>query len=225
MVKNNFYLLILSFFFWYGYGTLRAQTVVIDPTVVSVLVANHTLQQATLEGIKEKEKSIANYQQAITLKLVEIKALEQKVFNSMKQANALIKNSKDIVYASTVAKDIARYQRQMLQLAGEDPLLLTVAAKTELELINRTADLMQYIYQIALKKNQDSDLPFLLDQSQRMEIIRHVVDELRLMRGIAYGIARRMRLARQVGLWQALNPFQIRFPDNGAAIVRDLLAR
>ena len=38
----------------------------------------------------------------------------------------------------------------MVELAVGDQALLLVSAKTEIELVNRTADLTQYIYQFAI---------------------------------------------------------------------------
>ena len=44
---------------------------------------------------------------------------------------------KDIIYASTLARDIAKYQSEAAKYAVGDPKLLTIIAKTEYELISR----------------------------------------------------------------------------------------
>ena len=62
-----------------------------------------------------------------------------------------------------------------------------------------------------------------MNNKQRLDIIRHVVDELRIMRGIAYGICRRMAVAKRVGLLRAINPYNLNYPNSGAAIVSSLL--
>ncbi len=198
---------------------IRAQQLVFDPAVVSTLVVNHTAQQAALSDIKESEGQIAGWQKAITLKMVEIKQLEEKMYNSLKSVQSIIGQSKNIIYASTIAKDIGVYQLQMIENAKGDPELMLIAAKTELELINRTADLFGYIYQVAVVGTDVN----LMSNSDRLALIRHVVDELRIMRGLAYGISRKMRLAKYAGLWKAMNPLGLKYPNNSAAIARSLV--
>jgi len=215
-MKKRLYLLSLLAFAGRG---LFAQQVVFDPTVVSTLVINHTAQQAALSDIKDSEGQIAGYQKAITFKMVQIHEMEQKMYNSLKSVQSIIGQSKNIIYASAIAKDIGKYQLQMIETATGDPELTLIAAKTELELINRTSDLFAYIYQVAVIGTDVN----LMSNADRLALIRHVVDELRIMRGLAFGINRKMRLAKYAGLWKAMNPLGLKYPNNSAAIARSLV--
>ena len=114
----------------------------------------------------------------------------------------------------------------MLAYAEELGLLDKVAdefasptARAEAELVTRTAALFTYIYTTAIVGGDFN----LMNNKQRLDIIRHVVNELRIMRGIAYGIYRRMAIARKAGILRAINPFQLNYPNSGAAIVTSLL--
>ena len=89
-----------------------------------------------------------------------------------------MKNGKDIIYASTLARDIAKYQSEAAKYAVGDPKLLTIIAKTEYELISRSVDLMIYINNIALQGGEKN----LMDNKQRIDLCIHVVNELRRMR-------------------------------------------
>jgi hypothetical protein len=198
---------------------LQAQQLVFDPAVVSTLVVNHTAQQAALQDIKEKETEIAATQQSITFKMGEIRRLEEKMYNSLKSVQAIVGQSKNIVYASTIAQDIGTYQGQMMDIAQGDPELLLIAAKTELELVNRTSDLFTYIYQVAVIGTDVN----LMTNADRLSLIRHVVDELRIMRGLSYSIVRKMRVARHAGLMKTTNPLGLKYPDNSGAIIKSLL--
>jgi len=197
----------------------QAQQVVFDPAVVSTLVVNHTAQQSALSEIKDSEGQIAGWQKAITLKMIEIKELEDKMYNSLKSVQSIVGQSKNIIYASNIAKDIGVYQGQMIETAKGDPELMLIAAKTELELINRTSDLFTYIYQVAVIGTDVN----LMSNSDRLDLIRHVVDELRIMRGLAYGINRKMRVAKYAGLWKAMNPLGLKYPNNSKAIAQSLI--
>lgn len=45
-----------------------------------------------------------------------------------------MKNGKDIIYASTLARDIAKYQSEAAKYAVGDPKLLTIIAKQSMSL-------------------------------------------------------------------------------------------
>ncbi len=200
-------------------GGAGAQQLVFDPTVVSTLVINHTAQQTALKDIKNSEAEIATAQKIIAVQMTYIKELEQKMYNALKNVSAVITGARDIIYASEIAKDIGAYQKEMVDIAAGDPVLLVVAVKTEAALIQRTADLMTYIYTVAIIGGDMN----LMNNKERLDIIKHVVRELRIMRGLAYGVVRKMRVARYAGVMKTLNPFGLVYPNNGGAIVQSLL--
>jgi len=183
------------------------------------LVINHEAQQRVLVDIKEKETTIATAQATIASQMMVIRELKQKVYHSMSRVNAIVRDSKSIIYAIDIAKDIGEYQAKMVEMAAGDPVLTIVAIKAEAELITRTAALFTYIYTTAIIGGDIN----LMDNKQRLDIIRHVVSELRTMRGIAYGIYRRMSIAKRAGVWRSMNPFKLNYPNSGAAIVSSLL--
>ena len=186
-----------------------------DPFVMSTLVVNHTDQQAKLKDIKNRESSILAAQVYISDKMEKIRVIKEKMHKSLRTVSSVITDTKEILYAREVANDIGKYQNQMIDYARDNPKLLLVAYKTEKALVDRTADLFTYIYTNALV---GGDLN-LLDNRQRGEIIDHVVQELRIMRGLAYGVSRKMRMAKRTGVLKALNPFGLSYPNQDAAIV------
>jgi hypothetical protein len=200
-------------------GNVRAQQLVFDPAVVSTLVVNHTAQQSALKDIKNSESEIAAAQKVIAVQMSYIRELEQKMYNSLRNVSMVITGAKDIVYASQIAKDIGAYQKQMVEIATGDPILMVVALKTEAALIQRTADLFTYIYTVAFVCGDIN----LMNNKARLDIIKHVVRELRIMRGMAYGIVRKMRVAKYAGVMKTLNPFGLNYPNNSRAIAQSLL--
>ena len=210
--------LIICLFLLSGFSAF-SQTPVIDLGVISTLVINHNAQQITLNEIKDSEGEIAAAQKVIAVKMEQIRALEEAVYTSLKTVQAAVKDAKNIVYAGQIVTDIGEYQSEMFKLAGEDPELTIVAAKTQLALVNRTTDLMLYIAQATVPGDAN-----LLNNKQRHDMVNHVVTELRVMRGIAYGITRKMLVAKRAGILKTLNPLKYDWPDHGASIVEDLLA-
>ena len=101
-----------------------AQSIVIDPAMIGTLVYSHQAQQGVLKDIQSEETKIRNFQILIQQKMSQIQSLQEKTYNYLSTVNAVVKNGKDIIYASTLARDIA---------------------------ISRSVDLMIYINNIALQ--------------------------------------------------------------------------
>lgn len=198
---------------------IKAQSLVIDPTLITTLGITHNEQQNTLNNIKDSEGQIRNYQILIQAKLHDINKMQEKVFNYLSTAQAVIKNGKDIIYASDIAKDIAEYQSKAFSYAKGDPKLITVCAKTEYELISRSADLFLYIYDFAVTGGEKN----LLDNKQRIELVTYVVDELRRMRALSYSVCRQIRQAAREGVMKTLYPKQFRYVKNGQRTVEKIL--
>ena len=196
------------------------QRVVFDISCVETLIANHKVQQEALKSIKENEAGISALQQKISEKMVQIEYFHSKFYNSLKTVDAIIKNGKDIIYCTDIAKDIGEYQAQMVKIAVGDPELVTVAYKTEAELISRSVDVMIYINEIALKSGEKN----LMDNKQRLELCMHVVNELRAMRALAYSVCRQMKTAKRNGVLQTLMPGEFRYIKNSKKHVEDILS-
>jgi hypothetical protein len=197
--------------------TLKAQAIVWDPIVQTTMIVNHLEQNSQLKDIKTNESKIATAQSVIALKMEEIRAIEEKVYKSLKSATIVIQNVKDIGYAYEISKEIGKYQSQMGALAKQKPELLIVAARAEVALLSKGADLLNYI--IVATTATDANL---MNNEQRIRIIRHVVDELRIMRGMAYSIVRQMRYVSMNGFLNNMDFLGFRY-QRDAKLVKQIL--
>lgn len=211
-------LISLVFAFYIGNpAKMCAQTIVWDPAVQTQLIANHLIQNGNLQDIKTNEEKIATAQSIITLKMEEIKRIEEKVYKSLKDVQIVIQNVKDITYAYEISQDIGKYQKEMVKLAKQDPELLLVAIQAEIELLNKGADLLKYIF-IAVTATDAN----LMNNAQRVNLIRNIIDQLRLMRGMAYSIVRQMRYVAMNGILNAFNPLGFQFARD-KKLVKEIL--
>ena len=215
-MKKILILLMLGMAFHFSASAQRA---VFDISCVETLIANHKVQHASFSKIKENETQISVLQKKISEKMVQIQYFQNKFYKSLKTVDAIIKNGKDIIYCTDIAKDIGKYQKQMVQMAAGDPKLLIVSAKTELELVNRTTDLTNYIYQVAIVGTDVN----LMDNQQRINLLKYVIMELRKMRGLAYSVCRQMKTAKRNGVLQTLMPGKFKYQDNRSKIVDDIV--
>lgn len=215
IMKYSFFSLI---FFGFISNTI-SQQLVVDPVVVSTLVYTHTEQQSVLKDIKSSEDKIRNFQLLISYKMEQIKGMQQKSYEYLSKVNSVVKNGKDVIYASKLVADISKYQKQSMEYAANDPKLLIVAAKTEYELVSRSLDLTFYIYNLALKGGDNN----MLDNKQRIDMVIHVVAELKRMRTLAYTVSRQIRFAQRNGLAKALAPEQFRYINRGKYLSNRIL--
>ena len=221
MKKMNQHCTVLTsllFVFYIGKPPkLHAQAFVWDPAVQTQLIVNHLVQNGNLQDIKSNEEKISAAQTIITLKMAEIQKIEEKVYNSLKDVQIILQNVKDITYAYEISQDIGKYQKEMVKLAKQDPELILVATKAEIELLNKGIDLLKYIY-VAITATDAN----LMNNAQRVNLIRNVLDQLRLMRGMAYSIVRQMRYVSMNGILNALNPLGFQFARD-KKLVKEIL--
>jgi hypothetical protein len=216
-MKKN---LLIIIFAWGAWGhMIFAQAIVWDMTAMEVLIDNHKVQHEAFKKLKDEEGQIAVLQQSIAEKMTQIEYFHSKLYNSLKSIEAFTKTGKDIIYAGDIAEDIGKYQQQMLEYAVKDPILSLVAVKAQTQLITRTAGLMEYIWQVAVIGTDVN----LMDNQQRLDLLNHVITELRLMRGMAFGIVVQMKAAMRNGVFQTLLPGIFKYQDNRSKLVEQVL--
>jgi formyltetrahydrofolate synthetase len=210
---------ILSFIFSLCcYGSF-AQTIVWDIVAMETLIANHKVQHASFSKMKQEEAEISSLQKSIADKMTQIEYFQSKFYNSLKSVEAIKKTGKDIIYAGDIVQDIVKYQNQMRDYATKDPALALVAVKTQSQLVERTNSLLEYIYNVAIIETDVN----LMDNKQRLNLLNHVIKELRTMRGLAYAVSRQMRTAMRNGVLKTLMPGQFKYNNDRSKLVKQIL--
>ncbi len=200
-----------------------SQVPVWDVACMETLIENHKAQYNAFKEMKKNEGKIAAIQAEVSRKITQIEYYKAKVYKSLKDVKMILKTGKDIIYAKDIIKDIVKYQSTMIQESKDNPELTLVAVETEAELIKRTRDLIFYIYNVAVVGTDFN----LLNNKQRMDLIYHVISELRIMRGIAYSICVQLKSAKRSGVLKILLrqhnlDYGINFKSLANDIMRDL---
>lgn len=196
-----------------------SQELVWDVACMETLILNHINQQIWFKKMRNAEIEITAIEEKIKNDMVQIEIYKTAFYKSLKSVSAIISQGKDIIYAGDIAADIGRYQKKMTQIVGQDPELAIVAAKTESQLVKRTADLTFYIYQVAIVGTDVN----LMDNKQRLDLLKHVITELRIMRDLAKNVCMLLETAKQEGIIKSLFPEQYEFSRNTEADVDQIL--
>lgn len=178
----------------------KAQQPVIDVAAVGAIVSTHTAQNENLKNIRKEEGKIAVLQAKIAIRQEQIRALQVKVYDARKSAMSWVTTVRGVTKSYSYAQDIVAYQNKIFDLAGNNVELNVIALGLQLEAADRAATLLEDIVN-ALLGGEIAGKPInLMDSKQRLDLIYRVNKELIRLRGIVYGVYRKVRKIKRVGL-------------------------
>ena len=114
--------------------------------------------------------------------------------------------------------DISKYQSQMLEYAKDDPKLVAVAVSAETKLISQMINILSYM-EMAVNGCSDN----LMNVKSRLQLMNHVIRELRIARGQAYTVVRKMKVAKNRGMLYALTHNGYSYYKNDEQIKNEIL--
>lgn len=197
-MRKLFLTLLITFCY-----SLKAQQAVIDVAAVGAIVSTHAIQNENLEKIKKSEGKIAVLQAKIAWRQEQIRALQVKVYNARKSAMSWVTTVTGVTKSYSLASDIVSYQNKIFQVAGGNTALNVIALSLQVECAERSVILLQDIVN-ALLGGEIAGKPInLMDSKQRLDLIFRVNKELRLLRGIVYGIYRKVRKIKRIGIMES----------------------
>lgn len=172
-----------------------AQTVVTDPALYGVLVTNTAVHKSSLNAIRSEQRSIKGYKATIAGLTANINRIQTKVQTSLTKVQSVVSQGQNVIQASSISLQIKDYQKKAYDIAVQDPVLLALAYKLEINLLNKTYELGTYIIS-ALKGGEGN----MMTNMERMKIINRVVDELKAMRGLSYSVWLKFKYGRNGSL-------------------------
>ncbi|MDH6358929.1 plasmid transfer protein [Parabacteroides sp. PF5-9] len=178
---------------------ISAQWRVWDIGAMEAFMAQHKTQYSGFKSIKENEGALYAINIQIENRLEQLREIEEKGYKALKSVELILSNAKDLIYITEVSEDVITYQRKMLQLAFEDPRLTLIAAQTELELIKRTTKLFEYL--VVATTGTDINL---MNNKFRTDLIKYILSELKVMRGLAFSVWRQLRSAIRFGVAKSI---------------------
>ncbi|MEN5057137.1 hypothetical protein [Sphingobacterium kitahiroshimense] len=122
--------------------------------------------------------------------------------------------------AAPIISDIVRQQESIIRLAGNDPLLIALAYRTEADLADRAYRLSQYLYALAISIGDINQMK----ASDRKLLFGHVLNELRRIAGTSRGLAANMYYTGRRRLLESMNPFS-EFVNRDRQLVESILSK
>jgi hypothetical protein len=194
-----------------------AQELVVDPTVSAAIAVNAGAINSQLNTTNNKLNLIQKGQLAVSGQLVIVNDLQNKIYKGLSQVASVINNLTTIKEIATCGTDIVNDVEASVKLAKSDPVLLLFTEQGARDFETRAATLAADVSVFVLKGGNN-----LMDSGERGRMLNHIADEMRILRGIAYGMDRAMYWAKINGIFRSLNPWA-EWQNQDVRIANDVL--
>ncbi|MDB5086722.1 MAG: hypothetical protein JWR09_716 [Mucilaginibacter sp.] len=213
----NFKLAISAILLSLPFCKAMSQTLTVDPAVSAAIAINAGVINGQLNTTNNKLDLIQKGQLAVTGQLVIVNDLQNKIYQGLSQVASVINNLTTIKEIAECGTDIVNDVEASITLAKSDPVLLLFAEQGARDFETRAATLAADVSAFVLKGGKN-----LMDSGERGKMLNHIADEMRILRGIAYGMDRAMYWAKINGIFRSLNPWA-EWQNQDVRIANDVL--
>jgi hypothetical protein len=199
MILRSFLQIMLSLLCITGFS----QTLYVDPVTSGAMYSSSSVINSQLNQTNNNLTMIQRGQLAVTGQLVIVNDLQDRIYRGLSEVAGVIHSLTTIKEIADIGIDIINDVQQTVSIARSNPLLLLFAEEGAREFKTRATSLALEVSSFVLKSGAAN----LMDSGERAKLLNHIASELRILRGIAYGMHRAMYWAKMQGIWRALNPW------------------
>jgi len=200
-----------------AFNASLAQELVVDPAVSAAIAVNAGAINSQLNTTNNKLNLIQKGQLAVSSQLVIVNDLQNKIYKGLSQVASVINNLTTIKEIAECGTDIVKDVEASVTLAKSDPVLLLFAEQGARDFETRATTLAADVSAFVLKGGNN-----LMDSGERGKMLNHIADQMRILRGIAYGMDRAMYWAKINGIFRSLNPWA-EWQNQDVRIANDVL--
>jgi hypothetical protein len=187
----------------YAVLATQAQTIVVDPAVSGAIAVSSSTINGQLNTTNNKLDLIQRGQLAVSSQLVVVNNLQNKIYQGLSQVSSIINSLITIKDIAECGMDIVADVQSSVKLARSNPVLLLFAEQGARDFQIRATALAAEVSAFVLKGGTNN----LMDSGERGKLLNHIAMEMRILRGIAYGMNRAMYWAKIQGIFRSLNPW------------------
>jgi hypothetical protein len=176
-------------------------------------LAGELSYHASLEQIRKNTDDIA-------INLASVSLVQSMIHRSLTEVNEALKDAIQVKQMAYLINDIYRYSGEAIELAKGNPELMLFAEASTQQLKYRGIKILAEVSSVVLQQKED----VLMNYNVRDELIRKVLDELRIMNALIYGIRQNMYWAKARGVIKSINPYR-QYIDKDLAILDDILRK
>ncbi|WP_225874649.1 hypothetical protein [Pedobacter hiemivivus] len=185
------------------FSSAYSQTLYVDPVTSAAMYSSRSALDGQLNRTNNNLSLIQRGQLAVTGQLVIVNDLQDRIYKGLSEVSGVIHSLTTIKEIADVGTDIIGDVQETIRIATSSPVLLLFAEEGAREFKTRATSLAVEVGAFVLKAGKDN----LMDSGERAKLLNHIASEMRILRGIAYGMHRAMYWARMNGIWSSLNPW------------------
>ncbi|NQX54466.1 hypothetical protein HQN86_12650 [Pedobacter panaciterrae] len=182
----------------------RGQTLYVDPVVSAAMYTHSATIDGQLNRTNNNLSLIQRGQLAVTGQLVIVNDLQDRIYGGLSEVSGILHSLTTVKEITDIGIDIVNDVGEAVSIARTNPVLLLFAEEGAREFKNRATNLALEVSSFALRGGATN----LMDAGERAKLLNHVASELRILRGVAYGMHRAMYWAKMQGIWKSLTPWQ-----------------
>lgn len=182
---------------------VSAQAVYVDPTTAAAMAVHSAIINSQLNTTNNKLTLIQSGQLAVTGQLTAVNKLQKDIYKGLSQVSSIMGNLLAIKDIGEIGTDIITDVNKAVKIAQSDPVLLLFAQKGANEFETRATELATEVSTFVLKGDGSN----LMDSGERAKLLNRIVNQLSIIRGVAYGMYRSMFWAKERGILNSLNPY------------------
>lgn len=194
---------LLVFLLGCGICSASGQTLVVDPAVSGAIAVHSSTINGQLNNTNSKLDLIQRGQLAVSGQLVVVNNLQNRIYQGLSQVAAIINNLNTVKEIADCGIDIVKDVESAVLLARSNPALLLFAEQGARDFQTRATLLAADVGAFVLRGGNEN----LMDSGERGKLLNHIANQMRILRGIAYGMNRAMYWAKINGLFRSLNPW------------------
>lgn len=116
----------------------------------------------------------------------------------------ILRDAQKLAQTLKIVDDIIDYQADIVSLVSDDPKLVVFAVNSQSLIVKRATKLSKFIMLIPVQYNDWN----VISDTDRKDMLQHIITELRVIRGNAYGLKNQLKYAKSYNYWSQLNPWQ-----------------
>lgn len=195
-----------------------SQTLYVDPAVSAAMYTHSATIAGQLNRTNNNLTLIQRGQMAVSGQLVIVNDLQDRIYRGLSEVSGILHSLTTVKEISDIGIDIVGDVSQAVSIARSNPVLLLFAEEGAREFKLRATNLALEVSSFALRGGAAN----LMDAGERAKLLNHIASELRIIRGVAYGMHRAMYWAKMQGIWRVLNPWQS-WVNNDVQIANDVI--
>ncbi len=175
----------------------------IDPATAGATAAHSGIINGQLNKTNDNLTLIQRGQLAVTGQLVVVNDLQNQIYKGLSEVSGVVRSLLAVKDITEISIDIVEDVNKAVTIAQTNPALLLFAEGGAREFKTRATNLAAEVSSFVLQGGKSN----LMDSGERAKLLNRIVNELMILRGVAYGMYRSMYWAKQRGILNSLNPY------------------